>query len=129
MTMRSPALAIKEPSSAEEFVEAIRFLLAEGKAGPARRTAAEGAARFPEHSGLAKTNRVLNPTRIVSGAADAPDRKQEFAWLREHATQYHGSWVALLKDQLLASGETLEAVLQEIRARGLESQALVHHIV
>ncbi len=129
MTTASAALAAQVPSSAEEFVEAIRSLLADGEAGAARRTAAEGAARFPEHPWLRKTDRIINPTKVVSRPADAPDRTQEFAWLREHSTRYRGCWVALLADELLAFGRELEAVLREVRARGLESEALVHRIV
>lgn len=122
------ALDVSLVASADEFVEAIRSLLASGQAGAARRTVAEGAARFPNHPWLEKTNRIINPGRIVSKPADAPDRTREFAWLREHSVRYRGQWVALVADELLASGQELEDVLQELRARGLESQSLVHHI-
>lgn len=115
-------------TSADDFVEAIRSLLASGKAGAARRTVAEGAARFPNHPWLEKTNRIINPRRIVSKPADAPDRTREFAWLRENSIRYRGQWVALLAGERLVSGQELEDVLQEIRARGLESRSLVHHI-
>jgi hypothetical protein len=128
MTATSTAVAAPAPSSAEEFVEVIRSLLANGKAGVARRTAAEGAARFPDHAELRKTDEVINPTRVVSRPADAPDRTQEFAWLRENGARYRGCWVALLADELLAYGQELEAVLQEVHTRGLESKALVHRI-
>ncbi|MCP4545629.1 MAG: hypothetical protein GY835_04070, partial [bacterium] len=53
-------------TSADDFVEAIRSLLASGQAGAVRRTVAEGAARFPNHPWLEKTNRIINPRRIVS---------------------------------------------------------------
>ncbi len=121
----STALA---PSSAEEFVEAVRSLLASGEAGAARRTVADGTVQFPDHPWLKKTNRIINPKRIVSKPADAPDRTREFAWLRAHGARYRGRWVALLKDELLASAQELETVLREVRARGLESRVLVHHI-
>ena len=124
----SAAPAAQEPFSAEEFVELVRTLLANGEAGAARRAAAEGVSRFPDHPWLKKTDRVINPKGVVSQQADAPDRKREFAWLREHSGEYRGNWVALLGDRLLASGPELAAVLREIRSRGLESKALVHHL-
>ena len=117
------------PSTAEEFIDTVRALLADGKAGAARRTAAEGAARFPDDPWLRKADRIVNPTQVVPKPADAPDRTREFAWLRENGARYRGSWVALLKDELLASGKKLDDVLQAIRRRGLESEALVHRIV
>ena len=128
MTTGSIASAAPVPSSPEEFVEAIRALLASGEAGAARRAAADGAARFPDHPWLEKTNRIINPRKIASRPGNAQDRTREFAWLRAHGTRFRGSWVALLEDELLASGPDLEPVLQELRSRGLESKALVHRI-
>lgn len=128
MATSSTASAAQVPSSAEEYVETIRSLLANGEAGAARRTAAEGAARFPDDPWLKKTHRIINPNRITSEPADAPDRTLEFAWLREHAARYRGRWVALLKDELLASAPNLETVLNKIRERDLEARALVHRI-
>ena len=128
MTTTSAAPAAQKPFSADELVELVRTLLANGEAGAARRAAAEGVSRFPDHPWLKKTDRVINPKGIVSQRADAPDRTREFAWLREHSGKYRGCWVALLEDRLLASGPELAAVLGEIRSRGLESKALVHHV-
>ena len=129
MTGTSSAQVARLPSTAEEFVAAVRSLLADGKAGAARRTAAEGLARFPDDSWLTKANRVINPTKVASRPADACDRTREFAWLRENGARYRGSWIALLKDELLASGPKLEDVLRVVRRRGLEADALVHRIV
>ncbi len=129
MNMSATASAVQAPSSAAEFVEAVRSMLASGEAGAARYMAADGAARFPDHPWLKKTNRIINPKRIVSKPADAPDRTRELAWLREHGARYRDRWVALLRDELLASATELETVLREVRKRGLESKVLVHHIV
>ena len=117
-------------ASAEDCVATIQALLANGEAGAARHAVAEAVVRFPDHPWIKKASRIINPDRVVTGgAADAPDRSEEFAWLRENAPKYHGQWVALLGNDLLASGLAFEDVLQEVRARGLEAQALVHHIV
>jgi len=124
-----PDFNLSALASAEEFVEAIRSLLANGQAGVARRAAAEAAARFPDHPWIKKANRVINPRRVVTGPANAPDRTREFVWLREHGDEYRGQWVALLGSELLASGQEFEEVLREVRARGCEAQSLVHHVV
>ena len=70
----------------------------------------------------------MNPIKVVSRPADGSDRTLEFAWLHEHGARFRGYWVALLQDEFLASGRELESVLEEVRARGLESKALVHRI-
>src|SRR5262245_56814410 len=39
------------------------------------------------------------------------DRSREYQWLRDHAREYVGQWVALEGDQLVASGATAVEVL------------------
>ncbi len=114
--------------TADDFVQAVRFALANDQAGEARRAAARGAADFPSHPWLRKANRVLNPSRIVAKPATAPDRSREFAWLRKHSVEYRGRWVALHGAELLSSGARLEDVLSEVRSRNLDVKPLVHHI-
>lgn len=116
------------PTTVDEFVQAVRHLLANEEPTLARRTAAQGASRFPDDPWLARANRVLNPTRITSRPATAPDRTQEFAWLKRHGRQHRGQWVALLGDELLASGDELSDVLEVVRGRDLKAKPLVHHI-
>ena len=116
-------------SSADDYVETIQRLLADGEAGAARRAAALAAARFPNHPWITKANRVINPHRIVSRPATAPDRSLEFAWLRKNSGHYQGQWIALLGDELLAASNDFEDVLRVLRSRELEDQALVHHVV
>jgi len=108
----SAASAAQKPLSAEEFFELVRTMLTNGEAGAARRAAAEGVSRYPDHPWLKKTDRVINPKGVVSQQADAPDRKREFAWLREHSGEYRGSWVALLGDRLL--DQVLPLVLRRL---------------
>ncbi len=125
---REPRFEPGDLTSASDFMDAIRGLLASEEATAARRTAAQGADLFPEHSGLAQANRVLNPSRMTSRPATAPDRSREFAWLRRHGSEYRGRWVALLGDELLASSDELEDVLSIVRSRSLRTKPLVHHI-
>jgi hypothetical protein len=115
-------------TSADDFVRAIRSFLANAQAGAARQAAARGAVSFPDDLRLQKANRVLNPSRIVSRPATAPDRTGEFAWLRKHSAEFRGSWVALMGEELLSSGEKLEDVLGEVQSRSLGAKPLIHHI-
>jgi len=123
-----PELESRDLISASDFMEAVRGLLVSEEATEAKRTAARGARLFPEHPGLAQANRVLNPSQVTSRPATAPDRSREFAWLRRYGREHRGRWVALVGDQLLASGGELEDVLSAVRSRNLRTRPLVHHI-
>lgn len=125
--LESPA--VEDPlTTADSFADAVRSSLGSGQAGEARRAAAQGAAAFPGDPWLRKANRVLNPSRIVSKPATAPDRTREFAWLRKHSAEYRGRWVALLGEELLSSGTKLEDVLSEVRSHNLDTKPLIHYI-
>lgn len=129
MSVTSTPPAAEDPlTTADGFAEAVRCYLGRGEAGEARRTAARGATAFPSDPWLRKANRVLNPSRIVSKPATAPDRTREFAWLRKHSAEYRGRWVALLGEELLSSGTQLEDVLTELRSRNLDIKPLVHYV-
>jgi hypothetical protein len=60
-----------------------------------------------------------------------PWREGEAAmqWLREHAHEYPGEWVALLGDRLIAHGPDRAAVRAAHQAAGLDAgQVLLHRI-
>lgn len=129
----APAIPIPEagesyPQSPADFMRLIRSRLANGQIFSARRAVARAAELFSDNAWIEKMNRALNPSRIETEPASAPDRTREFAWLREHGHEYGGQWVALLGDELLAVHTDLEEVLREIRSRNLEAHPLVHHI-
>ena len=52
------------------------------------------------------------------------DRSRESDWLKEHAQQYAGKWVALSGDQLIAAGEDGVAIFNEAKAKGFDRPIL-----
>jgi hypothetical protein len=48
-----------------------------------------------------------------------PKRRREQRWLREHAKEYEGQWVALNGDRLLSHGTDGRLVLSEARQAGV----------
>jgi hypothetical protein len=56
------------------------------------------------------------------------DRRPEYAWLREHAHEYSGEWVALDGDRLLAHGVDFAAIVALIPLEGREN-VLFHRVV
>ena len=120
------------PSSVA-FTEAaerrISQLVGEGRVREARELLRDAMAVHRESAGLRGWQKVLaRPTvRRVDGAR-ARSRQLEYEWLKRHASEYEGQWVALSKDRLLASGPDFSEVLERIRATGEASGALVHFV-
>jgi Family of unknown function (DUF5678) len=58
-----------------------------------------------------------------------PEAQAAMKWLREHAHEYRGQWVALAGDRLVAHGSDRETVRAAHKAAGLDaSQVLLHRI-
>lgn len=53
------------------------------------------------------------------------DRARESEWLKDHAHQYPGKWVALSGDQLIACGDDGVATFNEAIAKGASRPLLV----
>lgn len=63
--------------------------------------------------------------RVVSAPVQG-DRAREFQWLREHAKEYGGHWVALDGDRLVASGTRAKPVVLAARRSGVHP--LIHYV-
>lgn len=92
---------------AADFVRAVRLALAAGAHLLARNLAAEGSRLYPGHLELCKMANILAPPRIVNADIPAtPSVRANQAWLRHHADEFKGQWVALREGTLLAAGAT-----------------------
>ena len=88
------------------------------------------AMRWPEHETVRYWARVLAPPRgrVVKGARSR-SLDRERAWLREHAHEYPGQWLAIFGDQLVAADRSLAAVLKKVRETpGAETAALYYQM-
>jgi hypothetical protein len=93
----------------------------------ARALAKEVVARWPEDGRAQYWARVLAPAkgRVVPGRRSRPlDRER--AWLREHAHEYRGQWLAIFGDQLLAADKSLANVMKVVRETPGAEDALLH---
>jgi len=102
-----------EPASS--YVRGVYLALASGAHLVARKLAAEGAERFPDHRELQKMATILaEPTvRRGTGAAD-PGLLANRDWLRSHREEYKGRWVALRAGQLLGVAESVEQLVAQV---------------
>ena len=129
----SPTVQVRsrpDSPSPEELAAEIRSLLDSQKLVAAMREAARGARLFPEDAWLRQADRVLNPSKVtvVPSRDQHLDRRKEYDWLRRHRDEYRGKWVALMEDKLIASSDSFDDVLREVRARRLAAHPLVHRV-
>jgi hypothetical protein len=93
------------------FHEGVRLALMAGAHLLARSLASKGAALYPQDPELQKMARILGPPRVLStdiAASSSPGAAR--AWLRDHADEYAGRWVALQEGTLLAAAATAREV-------------------
>jgi len=65
-----------------------------------------------------ETNYVVPEGRIIRTDAPFIDRTKEFEWLAKHRQEYAGQWIALMGDQLVASGTIAKEVFAKARELG-----------
>jgi hypothetical protein len=56
------------------------------------------------------------------------DRHVDYDWIREHAQEYRGQWVALDEGQLLGAAGSLRELLERIKSLHLDHRPLIHRI-
>ncbi|MBL7184655.1 MAG: hypothetical protein ISS50_09435 [Anaerolineae bacterium] len=102
---------------ANDFVRAVRLALAAGAHLLARNLASQGARLYPDHSELRKMAHILDPARVVNAnIPPTPSVRANRVWLRDHAYEYKGQWVALQEGTLLATGATARGVWDRLES-------------
>lgn len=102
--------------SAADFVSLIRLALKAGAYGKARNIIFRGAQLHPSDAELQKYAYVFAPPKEIHRAPAHPHNKANNQWMREHAREYRGQWVALRNGELLgafASRDELIAALND----------------
>lgn len=79
------------------------------------------------HSTRTVTDISAPPTVKAVPIVDRP-RTAEFDWLREHAREYPGQWVALDGSRLLGAGPDLKDLLRQLTPADRERNPLFHRV-
>jgi hypothetical protein len=111
-----PHLSLDGEDDLQQRLEQIRIDVERGRVPEARVAVKELEARWPESPRVQYWARVLAlPTSRVVTEPDprSRPRDRERAWLREHAHEYPGCWLAVFEDRLIAADPDLEVVLTE----------------
>ncbi len=105
----------------------IRDLLEEGDVEGARALVRDLEASWPDADRVRHYARMLAPPRVLK--ADGPPGRSlesERRWLREHAHEHPGCWLAVHGDRLIAAHPRLREVLATMRATQCAEDALLH---
>ena len=93
----------------------------------ARAFVSELETRWPGSDRVRHCAQVLAPPRVtIRHGQRGRSRQRERVWLREHAREYPGRWLALLEDHLILADPDLDAVLTAVRQTPGAQRALLH---
>ena len=93
------------------LIERVRCLLDQQKIREARRTLEIGSSRDPANRQIASLLRAISTGRVSSIGRTLSGRERETVWIKQHAHEYRGKWVALEEDRLVAFAATLSELL------------------
>ncbi len=122
----APPLAAS-PELLEDLL-ALRDLLERGHIERARSFVKELVVRWPDSERVKRFAYVLEPpvARVVPGRRGR-NMDREIAWLREHAGEYSGCWIAVYGEELIAADRQLAAVMAKLDESPVGEDALLHY--
>jgi hypothetical protein len=99
----------------EDFAAAVHLALTAGAHLLARRLAVAGHRQYPTHDELDEMSYILGPPTAKPSTSPAdPSGWTNLKWLRDHAAEYYGEWIALKDGQLIAHAPTAYALKQQL---------------
>jgi hypothetical protein len=110
----------------QEALERVRQLLEAGSVEEARAVAREMVVRWPEAAIAQQTARVLAPPRVISSnGPPVPSRDRERAWLKAHAHEHPGCWLAVYEDRLVGAHADFREVIRQVRESIGQAEAVL----
>lgn len=117
----------RELPEVDEQLASLRCLLEQDAVEEARLMIQELQSRWPESERVRHWAEVLAPPLVsVSQTGQARPLHRERAWLRDHAGEYPGCWLAVFEDQLIVADPDLRTVLARTRQALGAERALLH---
>ena len=106
----------------------IRAEVERGDFRRARELVARALQSTPDDPDVLRWQRVVAPAVVRPGTTCGDDRRRDLEWLRAHAPEHSGRWVAIDGGELLAEAPTLAKVLDQIRTSHSARTPLVEWI-
>ena len=111
-----------------EDMQHLRALLDAGDVEGARRFVKELEVRWPESERVRHYARVLAPPKVrMRSDIKARPLDKEWEWLRLHAHEHPGCWLAVLGDQLVAADPDGSVVRAKAREVPGEDRPLIYY--
>jgi hypothetical protein len=134
-SVSTPVVSMSAVESAEledspglvEDLARLRELLEQGAVEEARAFVKEIEKEWPDSQRVRHFARVLAPPiASVRRGERGRSLEREHAWLREHAREYPGCWLAVWEDRLIAADPDLNVVIATARRMPGAEHALLH---
>jgi hypothetical protein len=104
-----------DPEERADLEELIR-LVEKSRVPQARELVVRLVEKWPDSPSVRHWARVLEPPCVLPRWGAARSLERERAWLREHAQEYPGCWLAVYEDRLIAASPDRRSVVQAARA-------------
>ncbi|MGV3720837.1 MAG: hypothetical protein ACO1SX_07995 [Actinomycetota bacterium] len=119
-------LAAGGEGSLEEDLQRLKRMVEGSRVPEARAYVQLLAERWPGSSDVQYWNQVLAPPSArPPRSTENRSVRQETAWLRDHAHEYPGQWLAVRGNQLVAASNSLAEVNEQVRVSGNTDQVVL----
>jgi hypothetical protein len=118
-------IADQDAGSPQRLADEIRALVAAGDVARAREILATLDDQLRAHPAVAKWARALRPPEVRVGGHESSRSVDESApWLRAHAAEHFGQWVALRGGALVGAHAELAELQRDLERRGEHQDVL-----
>jgi hypothetical protein len=116
-----------QDSDVEAALAPLRGLLERRDEEGARHLVGQLLAQWPDSPRLQHLSRILAPPTVRARPDVKPiNRDRERAWLRAHAHEYPGFWIAVLGDELVAADPALNVVRARMKQNPAYADAILY---
>jgi hypothetical protein len=123
-----PVATATDAAALPEDLQRLRDLLDAGRIEAARRFVKELEPRWPDSERVRHYAHVLAPPVVrLRPDIKGRSRDREFAWLKQHASEYPGCWLAIYEDRLIAADPDRRVVIAKAREELGQESALLYY--
>lgn len=114
----------------ENFIQVIDLAMSQGYLPLAKQLTEKGQVRFSTNETLTQTARALAPPVVRRRGPATPGLADTIHWMKKHAAEYKGQWIAVRSGELLAVASSLDELIETVGGlEELAKNALVHKVL